>query len=47
MVYKIVIGRSKQLFQTWKTGAFMNATVAILLDQTMNTRVPSEPNASG
>ena len=29
MVYKIAIGRSKQLFQTWKTGAFMNATLAI------------------
>ena len=37
MVYKIAIGRSKQLFQTWKTGSFMNATLVILLDQTMNT----------
>ena len=36
MVYKKAIGMSKQLFQTWKTRSFMNATLAILLDQTMN-----------
>jgi len=45
MVYKIAIGSSKQLFQTGKTGYFMNTILAILLDQTNHEHTLSEPNA--